>query len=456
MNQTLARYILKLTAWRKVLKPLQSLVGIAVHVPKDMVTRLPDGQVAPAFRDCVKTNHITPAFPEGILSDMPGTSNQQKFSMRERLQSRGVRFSHKLFRLGNQKPKRIRATASAGSLQAVNLSHIVRVWLIATLAVVFSETINAQQSDKTSRRVFAAVLLIRGTVAGGNIGAYGVYVREGNDSTWTKVTRSNVISFGLGYFERGMTERYYLAGGNGLHRSTDGGNTWRVLTSWTTEEILGVVPDPADAAVIYLATPFGAFKTADDGSTWVRKMNGFKKWYVQRMIMDSRDRRTLYAASEDDVYKTTDAGEHWFPMHIGTPYPLALMQNPNAPEQFLAGFQDGGLRYSFDDGKTWNVATGLKDSPIYSLAASANGKDLYAAGWQTGVWRSEDGGATWKQVWSSPAFEAIYSICVDPQDASHILVGTVGAGLYESYDRGATWRHAGLMGGQVKQIEFYP
>lgn len=322
--------------------------------------------------------------------------------------------------------------------------------------IVCSETINAQQADNTSKRVFAAVLLVRGTVAGGNIGAYGVYVREGNDSTWTKVTKSNVISFGLGFFEQGRTRRYYLAGGNGLHRSTDGGKTWRVLTSWTTEEILGVVPDPVDSALIYLATPFGVFKTTDDGNSWVRKMNGFKKWYIQRIIMDSRDRRTLYAASEDDLYKTMDAGEHWIPMHAGAQYPLALLQNPNAPEQFIGGFEDVGLRFSFDNGKTWKTSTGLSDSTIYALAASANGKDLYAAGWHTGLWRSEDGGATWKPVWSSQAFEAIYSISVDPQNVSHILVGTVGAGLYESHDRGATWRHAGLKGAQVKQIEFYP
>jgi photosystem II stability/assembly factor-like uncharacterized protein len=328
--------------------------------------------------------------------------------------------------------------------------------LIVTLAaVVCGETIAAQQADKTSGRMFAAVLLVRGTVVGGNVSAYGVYVRESNDSMWTKVTKSNVISFGLGFFEHGTTRRYYLAGGNGLHRSTDGGKTWRILTSWTTEEILGVVPDPVDSAVIYLATPFGVFKTADDGNTWVHKTNGFKNWYIQRIIMDSRDRRTLYAASEDDIYKTTDAGEHWFPMHVGAPHPLALMQNPKAPKQFLAGFEDGGIRYSVNDGKTWNAAKGLNDLSIYTLRASALGKDLYAAGWNTGLWRSEDGGATWNQVWSNPSFEAIYSIFVDPRDATHILVGAVGTGLYESYDRGATWRHAGLLGAQVKQIEFY-
>ncbi len=303
--------------------------------------------------------------------------------------------------------------------------------------------------------MFAAVLLNRGTVAGGNVGAYGVYIRNGSDSTWTKVTKSNVISFGLGYFEKGSTRRYYLAGGSGLHRSTDGGKTWRVMTYWTTEEILGVVPDPTDSALIYVATPFGVFKTTDDGATWNRKMTGFKKWFIQRIIMDSRNRRTLYAASEDDIYKTTDGGEHWTPMQAGAMHPLAIIQHSGNPRQFIAGFEDKGIRFSVDDGKTWKAARGVTNS-IYTLAASPDGKELYCGGWSNGLWRSEDGGATWKQVWSGAAFEAIYSICINPSDATHILVGSVGAGVYESNDHGATWRRSGLMGAQVKQIEFYP
>ncbi|MEO8167523.1 MAG: hypothetical protein ABI623_04690, partial [bacterium] len=131
---------------------------------------------------------------------------------------------------------------------------------IILLAIILCATIgfqssNAEQPDQHSGRIFAAVLLVRGSVSGGNIGSYGVYVRNEGDTTWKKVTRSNLISFGLGYSEHGASRRYYVAGGNGVHRSTDGGNTWRVLTTWTTEEILGVVPDPVDSAVMYAGTP---------------------------------------------------------------------------------------------------------------------------------------------------------------------------------------------------------
>ncbi len=225
------------------------------------------------------------------------------------------------------------------------------------------------------KRIFAAVLLHRGTAVGKHAGAFGVFVRTG-DTTWTKVTLSNIISFGLGYFGNGSTQRYYLAGGNGVHRSTDGGNSWRMLTGWRTEEILCVVPDPVDSAVIYAATPFGVFKTTDDGATWVKKAKGFKKWFIQRIIMDRTDRNVLYAASDDDLYRSTDAGEHWTPLHVGGPEILSLLQHPGHPETLLAGHEDDGIKYSTDRGATWRPARVPFATSIYTFGASADGGDL--------------------------------------------------------------------------------
>lgn len=313
----------------------------------------------------------------------------------------------------------------------------------------------AERPTNVPKRTFAAVLLHRGTAVGKNAGSFGVFVRSG-DTTWTRVTLSNIISFGLGYYGHGSTQRYYLAGGNGVHRSTDGGRTWRTLTGWRTEEILCVVPDPADSAVIYAATPFGVFKTTDDGTTWLKKTNGLKKWFIQRIIMDRGNSRVLYAASEDDMYRSTDAGEHWTPLRVGGPEILALLQHPRRPEIFLTGQENDGIKYSTDRGATWASARMPFATSIYTFGASADGSDLYAGGWRSGLWRSEDGGVSWQQVWRGDDTEAIYSIMVDPGDRSHVMVGTVGSGIFESLDRGQTWRGAGLSGAQVKQIEFYP
>lgn len=345
------------------------------------------------------------------------------------------------------------------------LNYRVALAAVMCCGIVFLDALAGEGVSPAPKRTFVAVLLHRGTAVGKNAGAFGVFVREG-DTTWTKLTLSNIISFGLGYYEKGPTRRYYLAAGNGVHRSTDGGSSWRTLTGWRTEEILCVVPDPVDSAVIYAATPFGVFKTTDDGATWVKKANGFKKWFMQRMIMDRDNRSVLYAASEDDMYRSTDAGEHWSPLHVGGPVRpdgrpgrpeiLSLLQHPGNPDIIIAGQEDDGIKYSTDRGRSWSAARVPFSTSIYALGASVDGHDLYAAGWKSGLWRSEDAGATWAQIWPAEGVEAIYSIAVDPDDSSHLLTGTVGSGVFESRDRGRTWQSIGLTGAQVKQIEFYP
>ncbi len=332
---------------------------------------------------------------------------------------------------------------------------ILRILCTLALALALTGSLDAQETPKTGR-LFAAVFIVRGSVTGNAVGGYGVYVRSPQDTGWTRISRSYTLTFGLALFDNGRTRRYYMAAGNGVHRSTDGGKNWRILTSWRTEEILCVVPDPVDSAVIYAATPFGVFKTTDDGTTWEKRMEGIPSGFVQRIIMDPVERRTLYAATETDLFKTTDGGGHWRAMGSGLEQVLALLQIRQDPNVILAAGELQGIRRTTDGGATWSKVRGADSAVIYTFRASATASEIYAAGWKTGLLRSTDRGESWRQVWPAPGIDAIYSLFVYPGDPAHLLVGTVGDGIYESLDRGATWRQAGLAGAQVKQIEIYP
>ncbi len=335
---------------------------------------------------------------------------------------------------------------------------ILRMLFGPALALMFFDPLVAQPAPPKAEgsRLFAAVFIVRGSVSGNATGGYGLYVGAQNDTVWTRISRSSTLTFGLALFDNGRTRRYYMAAGNGVHRSTDGGKSWKILTSWRTEEILCVVPDPVDSSVIYVATPFGVFKTVDDGATWEKKMNGIPAWFIQRILMDPRDRRTLYAAAQTDVFRTTDAGEHWQAMGSGLEQVLALMQMPQDPGVMLAAGELKGIRRTTDGGKTWSAARGVDSAIIYTFRSSRDGNEVYAAGWKTGLLGSSDQGASWHQVWPAPGIDAIYSLFVYPDDPAHLLVGTVGDGIEESLDHGVTWRSAGLPGTQVKQIELYP
>jgi photosystem II stability/assembly factor-like uncharacterized protein len=333
-----------------------------------------------------------------------------------------------------------------------------RTWCSLLLLLLLQITglqICSAGSDGKEGDLYAAVLLVRGSVSGRSTGLFGAFVLE-DSTTWRQITLSNLFTFGLGYYENGDTRRHYIAGGNGLHRSTDGGKSWRILTSWETMEVLSVVPDPVDSTLIYISTPWGVYRTVDDGLTWVEKMDGFKRWFVGHLLMDSNDRNTLYATSEDDLYRTTDGGESWRPMRVGGSPVLTIAQHPTNPNVLFAGVEDGGIRVTTDRGTTWKSSAGLEGKSVYAIAVSPGGEDFYAAGWETGLCRSRDGGRTWDQIWNHPDVEGIFCILVDPSDADHLIVGTDGNGVFDSQDRGKSWRHAGLDGGKIKQLSIFP
>jgi photosystem II stability/assembly factor-like uncharacterized protein len=318
------------------------------------------------------------------------------------------------------------------------------------------DSVAGNRGGEAQYSYYAAVFLNRGHVSGGGVSNLGLFRRSPGDTAWSNIYRRNLFTFGLGLWKSGSTTRQYIAAGNGLHRSVDGRKTWRVLTDWHTEEVLSVALDPVDSAVIYIATPFGVFRSTDDGARWQKKMSGMNSWFVRKVMVDWSDRSALFAGAEDDLYRTTDKGEHWTPLHVGVPGMEAVVQHPADPKHLLVGTSDDGVRVSVDGGKSWKEGKGLPNTAFYAVCVSSDKQTIYAGGYQTGLWKSSDGGFSWSLLWQDSEIEAIYTIFVHPDDPRHLMVGTSGQGIYESRDGGKTWSKFGLNGCHVKQIELYP
>src|SRR4029077_15134526 len=96
------------------------------------------------------------------------------------------------------------------------------------------------------------------------------------------------------------------AGGGGVDRPPDGGDTWTYLGLHDTRAIGRVVLDPADANVAYVAAvgnlwrdnpERGVYKTTDAGRTWNKVLYVDPFTGATDLVMDPRDARVMYAAT---------------------------------------------------------------------------------------------------------------------------------------------------------------
>src|SRR5262245_22931100 len=264
--------------------------------------------------------------------------------------------------------------------------------------------------------------------------------------------------------------------GDGVYKSTDGGNTWTNVGLKNSEHIAKIIVDPRDSDVVYVASqgPLwspggdrGLFKTTDGGKTWKAVLEISENTGVTDLCMDPRDPDVLYAASyqrrrnvgvlvgggpESALHKSTDGGLTWKKLKDGLPEVdlgrIALAISPQKPDvlyahiQRAAGKESGGFFRTEDGGKTWTkrgTAT-VQDGQYYGeIFADPHQFDRV---WimDINVQVTDDGGKTFRrQNWAGVHVDH-HALAFDPLDKNYLLSGNDG-GLYESYDSGKTWRH---------------
>jgi photosystem II stability/assembly factor-like uncharacterized protein len=165
----------------------------------------------------------------------------------------------------------------------------------------------------------------------------------------------------------------------------------------------------------------------------------------------------LYATSfPGGVFKSTDGGASWQEANFGLPgFTLpdpvrngyyALAANPTTPDNLYLGIYGYGVYRSEDGAATWLPAnTGLGNRYVYSLLVEENG-DYIWAGTNDGVqslWRSPTG-TPGRLDWAPapdapPSFQAITGIEINPENPDEMTIATFPAGVFATPDGGAHW-----------------
>ncbi len=252
----------------------------------------------------------------------------------------------------------------------------------------------------------------------------------------------------------------YTTSLNGIWRSLDGGESWRMTNSWDMTEGRDVAVDPHAPDTVYLALPDGVAVSTDQGQTWQRRENGLPERgkYTQAISVDRTRAGRVLAGCETGVYLTDDAGAVWRRVLPTATTVNDLEQSPHDPRQWFAVTDTHGAWSSRDGGETWQRIDGLPlTSAIYNVACDpTDARRLAIASWTDGIWTSEDGGGTWTNRDAGlPENPRVYRVGIDP-NRGRLYASVFKEALYHSDDFGRTWETDQLAGSLVHNFVSVP
>jgi len=260
--------------------------------------------------------------------------------------------------------------------------------------------------------------------------------------------------------------------GDGVYRSDDGGKTWTNTGLKASEHIGRIVVHPTNPDVVWVAAqgPLwapggdrGVYKSTDGGKTWKKTLDVDEWTGANEVWIDPHDPDVLYASTYQrhrkvwtlidggpgsGIYKSIDGGSTWKKLTNGLPAGdmgrIGLTVPPTETNVVVATIEaspeERGTYRSSDGGANWEKLNGqISSSPQYYQELfsdpSVPGR-LYMV--DTFLQTSDDGGRTWRRAGETHKHVDNHLVWIDPDDSRHLLVGCDG-GLYESFDRCASW-----------------
>lgn len=307
--------------------------------------------------------------------------------------------------------------------------------------------------------VYASVVATKLFVVGAANPNTGLFFQHpGDDTTWQHTGANNIRAFGLAVPARDRGRVLYISAGNGVHKSVNGGATWKITTDWRITEVLWVAPDPHDTNTVYCATEFGIFKTSDGCVSWREMNTGLTHTFTTCVVVDHAVPGKVYCATEGGLFQSVDGAATWTRMGLSVGGTRVIVQHPRNPAVLLSGTESYGMYASRDGGNVWvRSEAGVDHLTFYTIAFDPTNPDIvYAGGYVTGVYKSTDGAKSWRRVNEGLANLNIHALAVDPTDGQRVYAATMWGGMYRTDNGGASWRPAGLGGSQIWNLVIQP
>lgn len=281
----------------------------------------------------------------------------------------------------------------------------------------------------------------------------------------------NVIYAGTGE----STIRLDVSWGDGVYRSTDGGETWKNVGLRDSHHIGEIRIHPRDPDVAYVAAlghafgpndERGVYRTTDGGASWERVLHVSERAGAVDLALDVNNPRILYASiwqvhrhfwelisggPDSGLWKSSDGGDSWTDISRNPGLPqegvlgkIGVSVSPAQPRRVWAIVEaegdKSGVYRSDDGGANWEQLTNNQDllnRPWYYMHIFADSQDpdtVYVNNLK--MWKSIDGGKNWEDI-ATPHGDN-HDLWIDPADPQRMINGNDG-GACVSFNGGDTW-----------------
>jgi photosystem II stability/assembly factor-like uncharacterized protein len=266
---------------------------------------------------------------------------------------------------------------------------------------------------------------------------------------------------------------HVLCGGVDLHRTLDGGKTWRQATRWDAErgtkryahaDHHALVMPAAAPGRVYCANDGGMDLSEDGGFTWTNRSHGLAATMFYDIDVAQSDGRQYGGGAQDNGSIITTEGQldKFFQVLGGDGGWLVF--DPADASHFHASFYNFHIS-RWQKGRVRDVTPRHMSAcehnsvwMVYIVMDPDDAETVYSG--SSRVWRTTDDGVDWRPI--SPHFDStsITAIEVAPANNKHIYIGTEKGGIFRSLDAGNTWSgdisSSALPGAIITRIETHP
>jgi photosystem II stability/assembly factor-like uncharacterized protein len=178
--------------------------------------------------------------------------------------------------------------------------------------------------------------------------------------------------------------------------------------------------DPKNPDHIFLGTSTGSiFQSMDGGRNWVHfaHLGAGDDYVIDHLQFDPKDSATMYAAA-------------WS----------------------VNNQQSGDLFFTHDSGLSWQSVPEMRGKSVRAMNISSTDSKIVTVGALDGVYRTVDGGTSWKKISNGSEIHDVESIAVDPQNPNTVYAGTWHL-AWKTTDGGANWMH--ISNGMIEDSDVF-